>query len=661
MITTDIAIIGSGASGTHCLLQILDHLESSSDPIRITVIDRDSQFHSGIPYGHRSGPSSLLITKLSDFLSHSELISFKDWLDEHHDAILATSKLDRDWLDRHGDDIRHGRWEDLYLPRRLYGRYLRSQAESAIRRAAERHAASVDYLTAEISDVIPQEDGSAVLRGDVLSSDGVSTIEVCALRTVLSVGSPPVRALSISAETCESSSAQPAHQQVCGYVDDIHAPTIEDVIAGIGEHLESVPSQQRRILVVGGNADALEFVLASSTLRQSTGASLSVLSPRGRPYYWRHERPDERPELGAVQALLDGIDEGVKPTAREFSLAVEADITDSIAHRTDKATVSAIMDSVGQVIGHMDETELAEMAGTYGLRISNLLRQAGGDAIDLLDAASGESTVTFESGRFVSAIQRDGLFTVSVRNQDAERTGSDPLPQEYAVIVNATGFEAVSESRSPLLQNLLRSGVATTSCSGAGLATDCSFRTAPGTMSSARCCPVSTTTALSSGTQRASIGSSIWQHDSRHCWWRTQCSDGRSDPRLPTPSRGHDESHRASPRDDLGLVRYAELPVERREPVLHSPRDLVQLPRNLCDRESLSQAVQQLGLRRAQLRQRGVMNRDRAHRTQTVHEFLTAAEESGEGQIDLIPHRRGGRQVDEINPVLLRQERQRQQ
>lgn len=480
MITTDIAIIGSGASGTHCLLQILDHLESSSDPIRITVIDRDSQFHSGIPYGHRSGPSSLLITKLSDFLSHSELISFKDWLDEHRDAILATSKLDRDWLDRHGDDIRHGRWEDLYLPRRLYGRYLRSQAESAIRRAAERHAASVDYLTAEISDVIPQEDGSAVLRGDVLSTDGVSTIEVCALRTVLSVGSPPVRALSISAETCESSSAQPAHQQVCGYVDDIHAPTIEYMIAGIGEHLESVPSQQRRILVVGGNADALEFVLASSTLRQSTGASLSVLSPRGRPYYWRHERPDERPELGAVQALLGGIDEGVKPTAREFSLAVEADITNSIAHGTDKATVSAIMDSVGQVIGHMDETELAEMAGTYGLRISNLLRQAGGDAIDLLDAASGEATVTFESGRFVSAVQRDGLFTVSVRNQDAERTGSDLLPQEYAVIVNATGFEAVSESRSPLLQNLLRSGVATTSCSGAGLATDCSFRTAPG-------------------------------------------------------------------------------------------------------------------------------------------------------------------------------------
>lgn len=496
MNSTDIAIIGSGASGTHCLLQVLAQLDGSADPVHITVIDRDPQFHCGIPYGHRSGPSSLLITKLSDFLSQTELDHFTDWLDEKRDAILATSKLDREWLDRHGEDIKHGRWNDLYLPRRLYGRYLRTRVESEIRRAQKKNSATVDYLTAEITEVVPQSDSTTIIRGTSCQKPS-SLVELHAHTTVLAVGSPPVKKLTIVHDPTGEPAEVSGHD-LPGYVSDIHAPTIEDVIAAVGDRLGDLPESQRRILVVGGNADALEFVLASAQMRERTGAVLSVLSTQGRPYYWRHEHPDEQPELGAVQDLLGSIAAGASPTAREFFLAVDDTVTESIARGSDKATVAAIMESVGRVIDHMDEAELAEMAGAYGLRISDLLRQAGGDAIDLLDAASGEAPVTFERGRFDSAEFADGLYTVTVRRPatkvtqtaagqatatmetEPSRGSTSVLGHRYAAVINATGFEAVADTRSPLLRNLLSSGAARTSCSGAGLATDADFRSAPG-------------------------------------------------------------------------------------------------------------------------------------------------------------------------------------
>ena len=451
--------------------------------MRITMIDRDSQFHSGVPYGHRSGPSSLLITRLADFLSKNELAHFTRWLDENREAILATSKLDKEWLHRHSDDIRNGFWDNLYLPRRLYGRYLRNRAESEIHKARRDGTAIVDYLTAEITDITTEPDGTSVLHG-IQSQHAATTDSLIELRTtttILSIGSPPVKQLNVSAESGTLQSESAAQHELPGYIADIHVPTIEDSLASIRKLLLAAEPRDRRILVIGGNADALEFILASDALRHETHSALTVLSTRGRPYYWRQEKPGEQPEIPAVQMLLDRIDEGRSPSAEEFYSAVETDVTESIVHGRDKATVSAIMDAVGRVIGTMDDTQRGEMAGTYGIPISNLLRQAGGDAVDLLDSTSGDCSLTFERGRFDSAVLRNGLFSVSLkRPASCGKATPAELTDRYAVIINATGFESVAEARITLLRNLLASGTATASSSGAGLAADSHFRIAPG-------------------------------------------------------------------------------------------------------------------------------------------------------------------------------------
>lgn len=471
---TDIAIVGSGAAGTHCLLRILHELRGTSGEVHITLIDKDKQFHSGIPYGHRSGPSSLLITTLSEFLPHSHLADFTQWLNVRRETILTSSAIDCNWIARHRDDIRSGQWEGLHIPRRLYGRYLQEKAEFAIRRAAESKSARVEFVNTEITAAVPDRDGTTVLRSP-------SCTEIRALTVVLAVGSPPVRELRVS---------EPASGPMPGYVSDIHMPTVEETLERVGDVLRGLPPERRRVLIVGGNADALEFILASAAVNAETGATLSVLSPQGRPHYWRHQRPDEEPEIDAVRALLNMIEQGTAPGALALQRAVEQDVAQSILTGSDKATAAALMDCVSQIVGHMDGADLAEMVASCGLAISKLLRRAGGDAIDLLGSGAEEETVTFTRGRFESAIHCDGLFTVTASRCDGQSTevarcssnASETvvLDEKYAAIINATGFEAVAETRSPLLRQLLNDGVVSVSTSAAGLTTDGRYRAAPG-------------------------------------------------------------------------------------------------------------------------------------------------------------------------------------
>ncbi|AZT99267.1 hypothetical protein EB834_07485 [Brevibacterium aurantiacum] len=174
----DIAVLGSGASGTHGLLRTISELRDRrtpfDDPIRITVIDRDEQFHSGIPYGHRSGRSSLLISALESFLPDRERSDFISWLearrqemldwardDRTPDSSLATL-MERDWILRHEDAVRAGGWDDLYLPRRLYGQYLSELVERTLEDA--RGLVEVDFVHADVNEVTSDGSGGVHLR-----------------------------------------------------------------------------------------------------------------------------------------------------------------------------------------------------------------------------------------------------------------------------------------------------------------------------------------------------------------------------------------------------------------------------------------------------------------------------------------------------------------
>ena len=98
----DIAFIGSGLSSTFTLIEYINQLEEmpslktshGNDSVRIIMFEKDSWLWGGIPYGRRSGFTSLIITPLDEFLPESELSSFIEWMSENIDwLIVPLSKM----------------------------------------------------------------------------------------------------------------------------------------------------------------------------------------------------------------------------------------------------------------------------------------------------------------------------------------------------------------------------------------------------------------------------------------------------------------------------------------------------------------------------------------------------------------------------------------
>ena len=94
----DIAFIGSGLSSTFTLIEYINQLEEmpslktshGNDSVRIIMFEKDSWLWGGIPYGRRSGFTSLIITPLDEFLPESELSSFIEWMSENIDWLIMS-------------------------------------------------------------------------------------------------------------------------------------------------------------------------------------------------------------------------------------------------------------------------------------------------------------------------------------------------------------------------------------------------------------------------------------------------------------------------------------------------------------------------------------------------------------------------------------------
>jgi uncharacterized NAD(P)/FAD-binding protein YdhS len=462
--TADLAIIGAGASGTHALLALLKELSAGdrkrTRPLRIAIIDHDPQFFSGVAYGRRSGPASLTLSTVKNFLPDEERGPFVDWLIAHGDELADSADVDPAWLDRHRDDVLCGRWEHLFIPRRLYGAYLAEYANAAISQARSRALAEVVTVTADVT-AMNTSDSRHLIRA--LDRDG-EAVEIDAAIAVLASGSPPARRLSTDGAPDD------------GLIQDIYDPGLELALTRLQSRLTALPEQNRRVLVAGGNAAALEFVLAFRSEMAELKAPITVLSPSGRPRHWRRRSGGEVAELREVAALRARIGAGERVTAVQLYEAVASDLNAAVVSGTDIAAVSDMMDVIPFFLERLGTADRAALAARYGMLITKLLRQDCGDAIDVLDSCVATGVLEFEAGRYRHSKYSNSSFQVVATGAD----GRDwTLDQRFGAIVDATGFERASNPRAPLIQQLLRDGIVEVSSSDAGLNVDSQFRAAP--------------------------------------------------------------------------------------------------------------------------------------------------------------------------------------
>lgn len=118
-----IVIVGFGFSGLSILANFI---EKAKHPLHITIFDKQSVNGCGVAYGGDSQVHPLNVAADNMGLMDNRPLDFHDWLSKNKEKWLSLFPL---------LDVR----EDTYLPRKLYGLYLKSKLESLLEKAKEKN------------------------------------------------------------------------------------------------------------------------------------------------------------------------------------------------------------------------------------------------------------------------------------------------------------------------------------------------------------------------------------------------------------------------------------------------------------------------------------------------------------------------------------------
>jgi uncharacterized NAD(P)/FAD-binding protein YdhS len=186
----DVVLIGSGLSATYTTIRLLERVLATGQGQRISIatVERANEFYTGIPYGERSGTNALLITSLKEFIPSPERELFTNWLTDNRHWMLESFRasggaLSAEWLNVNQKAIEAGEWEDLYIPRYLFGLFLQERIGTLLAEAEQQSLATHVCINAEAVDVVRIDD-----LYEISLSAGSPTLR--ARSVVLAVGMP---------------------------------------------------------------------------------------------------------------------------------------------------------------------------------------------------------------------------------------------------------------------------------------------------------------------------------------------------------------------------------------------------------------------------------------------------------------------------------------
>ncbi|MDR6197306.1 FAD/NAD(P)-binding protein [Siphonobacter sp. SORGH_AS_0500] len=141
-----VAIIGAGASGVSCLIQLVfkQIIRRSSTPLSLLLFERKEEFGPGLAYG--TGQEGHLLNTKAGLMGimPGERQHFVSWMQAHR-AMIEKEYPD---VDIH---------ENAYPPRMLYGSYVKDMLETYTQLAKE-HGITIEKVAEEITDLDFTED-----------------------------------------------------------------------------------------------------------------------------------------------------------------------------------------------------------------------------------------------------------------------------------------------------------------------------------------------------------------------------------------------------------------------------------------------------------------------------------------------------------------------
>lgn len=465
----DIVFVGSGISSSFTLLHLLRNLNQnhSQQNLQIGIFEKSDEFITGLPYGERSGSSVLLITDLKSFIPEPERSLYKEWLSQNKEALLrdmaiAGGHKTQEWLKKHASALESNQWDDLFIPRRFFGIYLAEQIDLLLHQNKAKNNVSVEFIHADIQG-LEKSDSGWILVDEANNSFKSEKV-------VLGVGSLPTRVLWGSAPIVEEDGLM--------VVNEIYVQGMNNTIGKIRRFLEG--KKDVNIAIVGANAGAVEILYR--LIDEGLGKycdTFYFLSTHGvLPDAYLDE---EKLKSYSPVNLLE-LASAPEISATDIYDATQKDI--DAAEKMElgaRSSVGVISGAIGNLLGRLDNRELAIFAAQYGNEIGRRQRCAGDHYIDTIQELKESGKFSHIAGRFTN-LQKDVNSSGHRLIYNATETGnSEFIDKPISLVINCSGSMSLQSDFVPhLLKTIMEQNFATPNDSGIGFVVDDKLQTKEG-------------------------------------------------------------------------------------------------------------------------------------------------------------------------------------
>ncbi len=460
-IELDLVFIGSGLSSTYTLIEFINKLgqkipesflKKSDSTVRISVFEKDSCLWGGIPYGPRSGFTSLLITPLDEFLPEYELEPFIKWMNNNIDWLLIPyqknlSNQSKVWLSNFHEKLASSECEKLHLPRYFFGLYLWNKLRESLIHARE--YIDLNYINSEVVSIERNKRNQDKFQLKTSNNRCYFSKQV-----LLGVGIPKIRSLGMKTKI----------KNDIFFFDD---PYIPNIISSI-EKIDNCILQKKspKVLIVGANASSLEFLYHISNLNsfiQKNTISITVLSPQGKlPALFIKNKTSKFSaqnlqilRTSNVEVTADLILENFKKDL-QFSVENNFDISD---------TLPVFTSHIGSLLKKLSEEEKLCFCNFHGDEIGRLQRRAGIEYTQSIQSLLSSGNLKILKGKFVDfELINDKTFVNY--STDLESHKKD----YFDIVINCSGSLGLIDSgMSPLLRQLHNSALCQKTKSNRGI------------------------------------------------------------------------------------------------------------------------------------------------------------------------------------------------
>jgi uncharacterized NAD(P)/FAD-binding protein YdhS len=464
----EIVFVGSGISCAAVLLKLIEKIallakeSNANKPVNIAVIEKAPNLWTGVPYGDRSSVNSLTITTLGDFVPVAERDEFYQWLKDHQNNWMNDLKdkggpVAIAWIQRNLSFIKEDRWDEIYLPRFLFGNYLREKVEKKINESEQAGQIFIHIIKGRTIDIKQQEKDAYEIVGLI---DNLREFTVYADKVVLCVGSPPMKFLDQSISSRDEN-----------YIHDTYSPSLEDNISKMKAVLQSIEDKAKRnVLLLGSNASSLEFLYLVNGDKELKGLlnKIIVLSTSGE--LPRRITPGRflKHHFENMEVLKSGkafkADDLMIAVQNDLELASVAGVNIADAH-------DALSDLLVELISLLSKEEKEKFHCFSGADFSKLIRRAGAEYRDAASSLEAAGKMMILKGVFTNLLKKSEsqkayqLLYKEVSNGEVKQ-----YPDIFSVVVNCGGFEQLStSSSSPLIANLIKNGLCEINCTQRGV------------------------------------------------------------------------------------------------------------------------------------------------------------------------------------------------